>query len=148
MLGRKTFEPKLFYQVSLEERVPEDHLLRRVAAAADFGFVRRLTARFYSHTGRPGVDRGRSMAALRRYHDLRWWLPVHDLVALVVRELRLVELTAELRRPRDHWRRLRFLVGVIRFLSCRLDWIFRCCFCWWLFAPRRWRPDSVAGPLI
>ncbi|HEX8767747.1 MAG TPA: IS1182 family transposase [Jatrophihabitans sp.] len=56
MLGRKTFEPKLFYQVSLEERVPEDHLLRRVAAAVDFGFVRRLTARFYSHTGQPRVD--------------------------------------------------------------------------------------------
>jgi transposase len=56
MLGRKTFEPKLFYQFSLEERVPEDHLLRRVAAAVDFGFVRRLTARFYSHTGQPGVD--------------------------------------------------------------------------------------------
>jgi transposase len=56
VLGRKTFEPKLFYQVSLEERVPEDHPLRRVAAAVDFGFVRRLTARFYSHTGQPGVD--------------------------------------------------------------------------------------------
>lgn len=57
------------------------------------------------------------MATLRRYHDLRWWLPVHDLVALVVRELRLVELTAELRRPRDHWRRLRFLVDQARAFS-------------------------------
>jgi transposase len=56
MLGRKTFEPKLFYHFSLEERVPEDHLLRRVAAIVDFSFVRRLTARFYSHTGQPGVD--------------------------------------------------------------------------------------------
>ena len=56
MLGRKTFEPKLLYQFSLEERVPADHLLRRVAAAVDFAFVRRLTARFYSHTGQPGVD--------------------------------------------------------------------------------------------
>ena len=56
MLGRRTFEPKLFYQVALEERVPEEHLPRRVAAAADFGFVRRLTARFCSHTGQPGVD--------------------------------------------------------------------------------------------
>ena len=27
-----------------------------MAAAVDFGFVRRLTARFYSHTGRPGLD--------------------------------------------------------------------------------------------
>jgi transposase len=56
VLGRKTFEPKLFYQLSLEERVSEEHLLRRVAAAVDFSFVRRLTARFYSHTGQPGID--------------------------------------------------------------------------------------------
>jgi transposase len=56
MLGRKTFEPKLFYQFSLEDRVPGDQLLRRVAAAVDLSFVRRLTGRFYSHTGQPGVD--------------------------------------------------------------------------------------------
>lgn len=56
MLGRKTFEPKLFYQFSLEERVPQDHLLRQVAATVDFSFVRRLTARFYSHTGQPRID--------------------------------------------------------------------------------------------
>jgi transposase len=56
MLGRKVYTPKLLYQFSLEAQVPEDHLLRRVAAAVDFGFVRRLTARFYSHTGRPGID--------------------------------------------------------------------------------------------
>jgi transposase len=56
MLGRKVFTPKLLYQFSLEAQVPEEHLLRRVAAAVDFGFVRRLTARFYSHTGRPGID--------------------------------------------------------------------------------------------
>ena len=56
MLGRKRFEPKLFYQFSLEDRVPEDHLLRRVVAVVDLAFVRRLTARFYSHTGQPGVD--------------------------------------------------------------------------------------------
>jgi transposase len=56
MLGRKVFTPKLLYQFSLEAQVPEEHLLRRVAAAVDFGFVRRVTARFYSHTGRPGID--------------------------------------------------------------------------------------------
>src|SRR3712207_2275738 len=56
MLGRKEFAPKQFYRFSLEAQVPEDHLLRRVAAAVDFAFVRRLTARFYSHTGRPGLD--------------------------------------------------------------------------------------------
>jgi transposase len=56
MLGRKVFTPKLLYRFSLEGQVPEDHLLRRVAAAVDFGFVRRLTARFYSRTGRPSLD--------------------------------------------------------------------------------------------
>jgi transposase len=56
MLGHKAFTPKLFYRFSLEAQVPEDHLLRRVAAVVDFTFVRRLTARFYSHTGQPGID--------------------------------------------------------------------------------------------
>jgi hypothetical protein len=40
----------------LEAQMPEDHLLRRVAEAVDFAFVRRLTARFYGRTGRPGLD--------------------------------------------------------------------------------------------
>jgi transposase len=56
MMGRKAPVGKLFYQVSLEELVPDGHLLRRVAAAVDFGVARRLTARFYSHTGQPSVD--------------------------------------------------------------------------------------------
>ena len=56
MLGRKEFRPKLLYHLCLEDYVPQDHLLRRVAAAVDFSFVRRLTARFYSHTDQPGID--------------------------------------------------------------------------------------------
>ncbi len=56
MMGRKAFTPKVLYRFSLEERVPPDHLLRRVAQAVDFAFVRRLTERFYSHTGQPSVD--------------------------------------------------------------------------------------------
>src|SRR6266508_2134118 len=56
MMGTKTPSSKLFYEFSLEERVPADHLLRRVGQAVDFSFVRRLTGRFYSHTGQPSVD--------------------------------------------------------------------------------------------
>jgi transposase len=56
MMGTKTPSRKEFYRFSLEERVPADHLLRRVAGAVDFSFVRRLTKRFYSHTGQPSVD--------------------------------------------------------------------------------------------
>jgi transposase len=55
-MGKKRSSGKLFYQFSLEERVPTDHLLRRVDAVVDFTFVRRLTARFYSPTGQPSVD--------------------------------------------------------------------------------------------
>jgi transposase len=56
MMGHKVFEPKRVYAFSLDERVPEDHLLRLVSAVVDFSFVRRLTARFYSRTGQPGID--------------------------------------------------------------------------------------------
>src|SRR4028119_519538 len=56
MMGQKALAGKLFYRVSLEELVPDGHLLRRVADAVNFGVARRLTARFYSHTGQPSVD--------------------------------------------------------------------------------------------
>src|SRR5438093_13301937 len=56
MMGRKAPVGRLFYQVSLEELVPDGHLLRRVVAAVDSGVARRLTARFYSPTGQPSVD--------------------------------------------------------------------------------------------
>ena len=56
MMGSKTFQPKGVYHLNLEERIPADHLLRQVAAVVDLAFVRRLTARFYSHTGKPSID--------------------------------------------------------------------------------------------
>src|SRR4029077_16568226 len=54
------------------------------------------------------------MSALARYHDDRWVLPVDQLVERVVRERKLIELTFALRRPRDHWRRLRFVIDQAR----------------------------------
>lgn len=56
MQGRKEIEPQLFYQVSLEQMVPEDHLVRRLAEALDLNWVRSATAAYYSHTGRPSLD--------------------------------------------------------------------------------------------
>ncbi|HEX9991708.1 MAG TPA: UvrD-helicase domain-containing protein, partial [Acidimicrobiales bacterium] len=55
-----------------------------------------------------------ALADLAALHERRWWEPVPDLVARVVRERRLVELTTAHPRPRDHWRRLRFLVDQAR----------------------------------
>jgi transposase len=56
MLGKKEATSKLFYEFSLEQRVPPGHFLRQVANTVDFSFVRKKTARFYSHTGQPSVD--------------------------------------------------------------------------------------------
>src|SRR6476646_8117740 len=54
------------------------------------------------------------MAALPRYHGMRSDMPVDRWVELVIRERQLIELTFALRRPRDHWRRLRFVLDQAR----------------------------------
>ena len=51
MIGKKGPVSKLFYEFSLDRRVPENHLLRRIEAHVDFGFVHPLTQPFYSYTG-------------------------------------------------------------------------------------------------
>jgi len=56
MLGKKEFDAHRSHMVSSEERVPADHLLRRMTAVVDFSFVRKLTARCSSKTGQPGID--------------------------------------------------------------------------------------------
>lgn len=57
MLGpRQVMQEALFYEFSLEDHVPEDHLLRRIDALMDFSEVRTHLAPFYSSTGRPSVD--------------------------------------------------------------------------------------------
>jgi ATP-dependent helicase/nuclease subunit A len=56
----------------------------------------------------------RAMAALKGYHDVRNNDPVDLLVERIVRERHLVELTFAQRRPRDHWRRLRFVIDQAR----------------------------------
>ncbi len=56
MMGQRRFAPKLYYQLSLDHLVPEDHLLRRVAACLDFSFIYPLARPYYSHTGQPSVD--------------------------------------------------------------------------------------------
>jgi hypothetical protein len=65
MMGQQKGERELFnYAVNLEKRVRSDHPLRRVAAAIDFGFVRKEVAHCYGRNGNesvapPRIDRGR-----------------------------------------------------------------------------------------
>lgn len=56
MMGKRKFAPKLYYQLSLDHLVPQDHLLRHIAEFIDFSFIYPLGRPYYSHTGQPSVD--------------------------------------------------------------------------------------------
>lgn len=56
MQGCKQFEPRLFYQISLNDLVPKNHLVRRLAEVLDFSWIRSATVERYSDTGRPSID--------------------------------------------------------------------------------------------
>ena len=45
---------------------------------------------------------------------LRWWQSVSETVEAIVRERRMLELAVTHRRPRDHWRRIRFFLDQAR----------------------------------
>ena len=57
MMGPKQVaQGALFYEFSIEDHVPPDHLLRSIDRFVDLGDMRRHLAPFYSSTGRPSVD--------------------------------------------------------------------------------------------
>jgi transposase len=57
MMGRLNHDQRqLFYSFNLEEAVPEDHLVRKIAAVLDLSWVRAELAPHYSNTGRPSID--------------------------------------------------------------------------------------------
>ncbi len=49
-------QDRLFYEFNLEDRVPGNHLLRRIDAVLDLSWLRSEIAPFYSHTGCPSID--------------------------------------------------------------------------------------------
>lgn len=57
MMGRTSgTQSKLFYDICLEDYVPQGHLLRAIDLHLDLGNLRGHLRPFYSHTGRPSVD--------------------------------------------------------------------------------------------
>jgi transposase len=57
MMGRKeSGQSQFFYAFNLEERVPQDHLLRGVDRFLDLSDLHSHLAPYYSHTGRPSID--------------------------------------------------------------------------------------------
>ena len=56
MMGQHARSEALFYYFTLEEYIPENHLLRLIDKHIDFGFVRQQLKDSYSDTGRPSID--------------------------------------------------------------------------------------------
>lgn len=57
MLGpRREAQSALFYEFSIEDHVPGDHILRRIDRFVDLSDIRGFLAPFYSSTGRPSID--------------------------------------------------------------------------------------------
>jgi transposase len=49
-------QDRLFYEFNLEDRIPANHLLRRIDAVLDLTWLRSELSPFYSHTGCPSID--------------------------------------------------------------------------------------------
>src|SRR4029434_2537551 len=57
MMGRRNQDQgQLFYEFSLDEAVPEDHLVRKIAVLLDLSWVYAELAPYYSAIGRPSID--------------------------------------------------------------------------------------------
>src|SRR5215212_6245284 len=57
MMGRSSQDQgQLFYSFNLDDVVPDDHLVRAIAAVLDLSWVRAALAPHYSPIGRPSID--------------------------------------------------------------------------------------------
>ena len=56
MQGRKSFAPKMIYQVNLDTLVPQDHFYRKLDKALDLHFLYKETAGYYGAEGQESID--------------------------------------------------------------------------------------------
>lgn len=57
MMGpKREAQAALFYEFSLEDHVPADHMLRQIDRFIDLDAIRAYLSPFYSSTGRPSID--------------------------------------------------------------------------------------------
>jgi transposase len=56
MMGEARAQEALFYEFSLEQHVPADHLLRSIDRFVDLSGIRKHLRPFYSEVGRPSID--------------------------------------------------------------------------------------------
>ena len=56
MMGTQAAPARLFYDFSIDDHVPADHLLRQIDRFLELDSVRRELAGHYSNIGRPSID--------------------------------------------------------------------------------------------
>lgn len=56
MLGKKKFEPKLMYNLTIDDLVPEDNIYRQIDKFLDMRFVYKECEKLYGKTGKPSID--------------------------------------------------------------------------------------------
>jgi transposase len=57
MMGRLNHDQgQLFYSFNLEAAVPDDHLVRKIAAVLELSWLHAELAAHYSSNGRPSID--------------------------------------------------------------------------------------------
>lgn len=56
MQGSKHITPKMFYQVHLDDLVPQENFYRKLDAVIDLQFVKDRTARYYGSEGQESID--------------------------------------------------------------------------------------------
>jgi transposase len=58
MLGPKQeAQGALFYEFSIDDHMPQDHLLRSIDRFVDLSSIRTYLSDYYSHAGRPSIAR-------------------------------------------------------------------------------------------
>ncbi len=56
MLGKKKFEPKLIYKLTLDDLVPKDNIYRTLEKFLDLRFLYKECEKLYGKTGKPSID--------------------------------------------------------------------------------------------
>lgn len=56
MVGKKKFEPKFMYSISLEDLVPQDNFYRKINDLLDLRFLYKSCKSLYGKTGKPSID--------------------------------------------------------------------------------------------
>ena len=56
MMGTQALPDQLFYDFSLEDHLPQDHLLRQIDRFLDLEDLRTALEPYYSRIGRPSID--------------------------------------------------------------------------------------------